>query len=52
MRIAVDKRDAFTALGLILIGGGLAQISLAAALAVPGALIFLLAVAPLLRSGR
>lgn len=41
---AADGHDALAAIGLLLIGGGLWFVSVAAALAVPGALLFLMAV--------
>lgn len=41
-----DLRDLATLIGLVLIGVGLMQTSLTAALAVPGVLVFLLAVVP------
>lgn len=43
---AVDLRDVIAVIGLCLIAGGLAFVSAAAALAVPGALIFLYAALP------
>lgn len=43
---ALDLRDALTAVSLLLIGGGLSFVHVAAALAVPGLLLFLLAVVP------
>lgn len=42
----IDFRTIVTFLGLTMIGSGLAFVSYAAALAVPGALLFLLAVVP------
>lgn len=47
-----DARDIVALVGLILIGAGLAFVSVAAALAVPGALVFLCAVLPVLRGPR
>jgi hypothetical protein len=46
----VDLRDVLTLLALVLIGAGLGTVSLAAGLAVPGLLLFLLAVVPPLLS--
>ena len=43
---AIDLRDVVTVLGLVLIAAGLAFVHVAAALAVPGLLLFLLAVVP------
>lgn len=48
----VDLRDVIALVGLLLLSGGLAIVSVAAALAVPGALLFLYAVVPPLIASR
>lgn len=49
---AIDRRDVVTGCALLLIGAGLWFVSVAAALAVPGALLFLLAVPAATLVGR
>lgn len=50
LRSAIDARDVVALIGVLLIAGGLAMVSAAAALVVPGLLLFLLAVLPALVS--
>lgn len=46
LRASIEFRDVVGLLGLILIAAGLSFVSVAAAIAVPGALMFLVAVVP------